>query len=61
MPTKTEAVEIYARFWTARYGSTGNRSARKMADSLRSRGDLECREAWNKIADAIDHQQQEKR
>ena len=39
--TKTEAVEMDARFWAARYGSTASRSARKMADSLQSKGDLE--------------------
>ena len=60
MPTKTEAVGMYARFWAARYGGTASRSAQKMANSLRSKGDLEGHEVWNKVADAIDHQQQKK-
>jgi hypothetical protein len=59
--TKEEAVEVYARFWASRYGSTASRSARRMAASLGSEGDLEGHEAWNDVADAIERQQQERR
>jgi hypothetical protein len=59
--TKTQAIEMYARFWAARYGSNASSSARKMAKSLESKGDHDGLKAWNEVADMIDQQQQEKR
>ncbi len=59
--TKTQAIEMYARFWAARYGSNAGSSARKMAKSLESKGDHDGLKAWNEVADVIDQQQQEKR
>ena len=59
--SKTEAVEMYARSWSARYGSTASKSARKMADSLASKGDREGHGIWNEVANVIERQQQEKR
>jgi hypothetical protein len=52
--SKTEAVEMYARFWAARYGSTASKSARKMADSLASKGDLNGHHVWNEVANVIE-------
>jgi hypothetical protein len=59
--TKVQATEMYARFWAARYGSTASSSARKMANSLESKGDHEGLKVWNEVADVIDRQQQERR
>jgi hypothetical protein len=61
MPTKAEAVEMYARFWAGRYGSTASSSARKMASRLERKGDLDGHKIWNEVADAIDRREQNKR
>ncbi len=58
MPTKAETVEMYARFWASRYGHTASISARKMAASLKNKGDLEGYKAWNEVANAIDRRKQ---
>ena len=55
MPTKAEAVEMYARFWATRYGTTASKSARRMAVSLEMKGDLEGHKVWSEVAEAIDH------
>jgi len=54
MPTKSEAVEIYARYWAARFGTTASRSARKMATSLEQMGDADGHKVWNNVAEAIE-------
>jgi hypothetical protein len=61
MPTKTEAVEMYARFWAARYGHTASVSAREMAISFKMKGDLEGHKVWIEVADTIERLRQEKR
>jgi hypothetical protein len=61
MVTREEAVEMYARYWAARFGNTAGGSARKMADALKLKGDLEGQNVWNAVADAIDRHRQEKR
>ena len=58
--TKVQAIEMYARFWAARYGSNASISARKMAKSLESKDDHEGLRVWNDVADVIDRQQQDK-
>lgn len=60
LPTKPEAIEMYARFWSARYGHAASASAKKMASSLQRAGDLKGEEAWNAVADAIERQQRNK-
>jgi len=59
--TRAEAIEMYARFWTARYGNTASGSARRMASTLALKGDQEGNEAWTQVANTIDRRQQEKR
>jgi len=59
--TKAEAIEMYARFWTARYGITASGSARRMAKSFESKGDRAGNEAWTQVAEAIDRRQHEHR
>jgi hypothetical protein len=61
MPTKAEAVEIYAGFWSARYGMTASSSAREMATSLERKGDMEGHKIWTEVANAVDRRHQEKR
>lgn len=58
VPTKTETVEMYARFWVSRYGYSASTSARKMAASLKNKGDLGGYKAWNEVADVIDRRKQ---
>ena len=59
--TKAEAIEMYARFWTARYGTTASGSARRMAKSFEEKGDQKGNEAWTQVADAIERRQHEQR
>jgi hypothetical protein len=61
VPTKTEAVEMYARFWVPRYGHTASVSAREMAVSLKKNGDLGGHKVWIEVAEAIDHRVKDKR
>jgi hypothetical protein len=61
IPTKAEAVEMYARFWASRYGHSANVSAREMAASLKKKGDFEGHKVWNQVADAVDRLEQNKR
>ena len=60
MPTQQEAAEMYARFWSARYGRTAGHSARKMARSLEEKGDRRGHEIWNDVAEAVEKFQRNK-
>jgi hypothetical protein len=55
MPTKSEAVEMYARFWASRYGQTASVSARGRAASFKMNGDTEGHKVWVEVAEAIDY------
>ena len=61
MPTQQEAVEIYARSWSARYGRTASGSARKMAHKMEGKGDRRGHEIWSDVAEAIERYQRDKR
>jgi hypothetical protein len=61
MVTKSEAVEMYARFFGTRHGSSASNLARKTANSLETKGDLDGHKVWNEVADMIDRHQQERR
>ncbi len=61
IPTKTEAVEMYAKFWTARHGDAASASARERAISFKMKGNLEGHKAWTNVADAIDDWAKNKR
>ena len=54
MPTLDEAVEMYARFLISRHGRAAARYARKTAEKLRSREDLQGYTMWSRVADAVD-------
>jgi hypothetical protein len=51
MVTKSEAVEMYARFFGTRHGRSAGNLARKTASSLETRGDLDGHRMWNEVAD----------
>ena len=52
--TRDEAIEMYARYWTARHGRAGSKRARETASSLLRQGDTDGHEIWNKVADVIE-------
>lgn len=54
IPNEDEAAEIYARYWSARFGRTASKSARDMAEHLEAKGDLGGKAAWQKVAVAIE-------
>jgi len=54
MPTKDEAVEMYASYLTARQGRSAHRYARKTADKLHRNGDFEGCTVWTRVADVIE-------
>ena len=58
--TRDEAVEMYARFWTARHGKSAGALARKTAHSLENAGDVEGQKIWNEVAGAVERRLQDK-
>ena len=54
MPTEQEAVQMYARFWSARYGRTASHSAHKMAHKMEEKGDLKGHKIWDDVAEAVE-------
>ena len=54
MPTQDEAVEMYARFLASRHGGAAGRIARKTADKLKVKGDIQGHAVWNRVADAAE-------
>jgi len=54
IPTKDEAVFMYARHLRARHGAVASKLARKTAKTLQDAGDLEGYQIWNAVADAVD-------
>ena len=60
IPTLDEAAEMYARYWSARFGRTAKKSAEEMAELLAAKGDLDGKAAWQKVAVAIERFQQNK-
>jgi hypothetical protein len=54
MPTREEGVEIYAVYLRARHGRSACQYARKTADKLYKKGDIEGHAVWNRVADAIE-------
>jgi hypothetical protein len=61
LPTKVEAVEMYARHWAARFGTAASKSAREMAASLEQMGDADGHKAWNDVAEVIERRERDKR
>jgi len=54
--THHDAVEMYARFCRARYGTTAEETVRARALDLEKMGDLEGYRAWNEVAAEIEKQ-----
>lgn len=52
--TSDEALDMYARFWAARHGSTAVPAARETAKLHERRGDHEGFVAWSEVADRIE-------
>ena len=61
LPTKTEAVEMFARHLKSRYRSGSAKRARKTAEAMKAQGDHEGHKIWNEVADAIEHLRQTER
>jgi len=61
MVTQDEAIEMYARMFTARHGNAASKLARKTAHSLETQGDLEGHKVWNEVADRIDRNRRDER
>jgi len=50
MPTNEEAIEIFARYFRARYGVTAIEKVKSRANELQQAGDDEGYRAWNQVA-----------
>jgi hypothetical protein len=53
-PSQDEAVEMFARFLTARHNNAAGRYARKTADKLLKKGDFQGYAIWNRVADVVE-------
>ena len=53
-PSQDEAVEMFARFLTARHNNAAGRYARKIADTLLKKGDAQGCAIWNRVADVVE-------
>jgi hypothetical protein len=51
--TEDDAVEMYARYYSARHKRTAHEKARKIATLLKEKGDLGGEKIWNSVADKI--------
>jgi len=54
VPTRNEAVLMYARFLKARHGAGASNFARDTAKALQDEGDIDGHKIWNAVADAVD-------
>jgi|HubBroStandDraft_6_1064221.scaffolds.fasta_scaffold245003_2 hypothetical protein len=52
--TSDEAVVMFARYCSARFGGGASGKARAKAKALRKRGDVKGHDVWNQVADEID-------
>lgn len=52
--TTKDAVEIYARFCQARFGSKASEEVRNRAKRLQQQGDLDGYKIWNQVAAEIE-------
>lgn len=55
--TRADAVDMYARFFLARYGELALKRASARAQSLAVVGDFEGQRIWNEVAEVIDTKQ----
>jgi hypothetical protein len=61
IPTKAEAVEMFALHLEARYRSGSLKRARKTAEVMKAKGDHEGHKIWNDVADRVEHLRQTER
>ena len=52
--TTDQAVEMFARYYSARLGKKASRGARSRAKALQKRGDIKGQNIWNRVADEIE-------
>lgn len=55
--THQDAIEMYARFCRAHYGTTASEMVRAKAMDLEKRGDQEGLRVWNEVAEEIEKRQ----
>jgi hypothetical protein len=52
--TLDEAIVIYARYCSARFGDAAGEKVKATAISLRNKGDLEGHRVWTQVAEQIE-------
>jgi hypothetical protein len=61
VPTRSEAVEMFARQFEARHRSGSIRRARETASTLKANGDHYGQRIWSDVADKIEQLRQTQR
>ena len=61
IPTKNDAVEMFARQFGARHRNGAVRRARETAAALNAKGDHEGSQMWTAVAELIDRSQRKER
>lgn len=59
IPTKNDAVEMFARQFGRRYRGSAVKRARETAAALDAKGDREGFQMWSAVADVIDRSQRQ--
>ena len=54
LPTRDDAIEMYARFCRAHYGFNAHKKVKKRAKQLASTGDLAGEKIWSEVAAEIE-------
>ena len=57
LPTREEAVEIYARFCLSHYGANARERAQVRAEQLARKGDADGEQIWSEVARKIETMQ----
>jgi hypothetical protein len=52
--TLDEAIEMYARYCSARFGAAATEKVKARARDLEKKGDLDGYRIWNRVADQIE-------
>jgi hypothetical protein len=55
VPTRQEAVVLYARFCVAHYGINAPQKARSQAEKMGRQGDIEGEKIWGEVASEIEN------
>jgi hypothetical protein len=54
LPTREDAVAIYARFCQSHYGINAREKAESRAEQLGRQGDIDGEKIWREVADEIE-------